>query len=153
MIRNLFDQLQVPADKREAALAKRGAASIRNLTHEAAAAFIGSLEAKLPKVVNQDADAVGESRMPSEAVTSTQNDPCSEVQIAEVKSAIADAKKYDADITTKIKKILTTKGLNLIADLTQWECSNLLSSLAKKEMEHWAETAIKGHKELAGIPF
>ncbi len=143
-IRELFDQLQVPAEKREAALAKRGAATIRNLTHEAAATFIASLEAMATKLTTS---MVGESRANPAAINQDNCDPCTEIQVNTARELIKDlAQQIGPQIAQQIKSRLQACGLEKIADLTVSECACLLNALSLKNLEVWASQALLGHK-------
>jgi hypothetical protein len=83
-----------------------------------------------------------------ESVTSIHaSDPITENQDTTIRKLIVDLKKQNITVAPKIKEILLSKGLKELADLTVESADALIRALEKKEIEAWANSQIKSHRD------
>lgn len=144
-ITDLYVLLKVPHEAQQAALMKRGVRALRSLTREAAAEMIAKLEAKLAAICEQSkAD-------PQATSTAIDTDPCSQVQVDQVKQLIETISQTgDPDIAGKVKTKLQKSGLEKIRDLTVTECDRLIKALSIRNLEVWIDSQLRGHGKAEG---
>lgn len=135
---DLFQQLNIHPDSQLAAMKKRGATDMSDLSTGGAADIIASLQTKL----DQATDA--ESKSDDSGHTQPSNGPCDQHQINQIKSLIKQLAQTDGEAEpNKIKAHLLAHGLKL-ADLSRSEADELLQGLAVKNMEAFFNRSLTG---------
>jgi len=137
-IKGLFDALAVPPEAREAALARRGANALHSLAQPQAGDLIAALEAR---------HLAGQSRAREDATSSRVTDPCTQPQVDQIKSLVAELAQHDAGLPAKIRAKLEQSGLQKLADLSIAEADQLLTALRKREAEIFFDCALRGWKQ------
>jgi lambda repressor-like predicted transcriptional regulator len=134
----LFGLLNVHPDSQLAAMKKRGATDMSDLSADAAEDLITSLQGKL------DAATEGKSRAVENVMTGPSDGPCDESQINEIKNLIKQLAQTDGEAQpNRIKAHLQASGMKL-ADLSRSEADLLLQGLAVKNMEAFFDASLRG---------
>lgn len=136
----MFQTLGIPADKQLAAFKKRGATDMGDLSEEAAAELLASLEAKLAATME------GQSNANEAVISAPSNGPASESQIEAIRTLVKQIAQQDggAEIANQLKAGLAAKGMKL-ADLSRSEASELEKALAAKNLETFFAGTLVGH--------
>lgn len=80
-----------------------------------------------------------------------ETDPCTQVQVNQIRSLINDIATVDPGIVEKIKKQLASTGREKIAELNWKEAQGLFQALTQKAHQVFAEQALaKGHGDEGG---
>ena len=134
----LFGLLNVHPDSQLAAMKKRGATDMSDLSAEGAEDLITSLQGKL------DAATEGKSQAVENVMTGPSDGPCDESQINEIKNLIKQLAQTDGEAQpNRIKAHLQASGMKL-ADLSRSEADLLLQGLAVKNMEAFFDASLRG---------
>lgn len=139
ILRGLLHKLNAPKPAVDAAIKRRGVERIEELSEPVAREWIEELRSRLV----QESEKVKES--PSlGAVSESLDDPCSEVQIAEIRRTMEHlSQEGGVEICEKVKNRLKSQGLRL-ADLSIREARELKKALDMKEIEQWATNQLSG---------
>ncbi len=158
----LYEELQIPYEVQQKALASRNVNALRSLTIGQAGEILTKLESR--KVTHDAAAAAsatidqvaGEASVVNQNVTSRPVDgPCTPDQVAKAKALLVEMSQLDPLITGKVKAHLMKHGKKVLADLTERDCDLLISRLAAKNMDLFfgqmlGEAAAKGGQNANG---
>lgn len=136
----LFDQLAVPVEAKQAALAKRGARDLGDLTREAAAELLEKLQVKASHLVAQPSDEAGE------AAAGGDDQPASEQQIEEVRNLLRQIAQSEGPVLAQqLKSHLDEQQLKL-ADLTHGEITELIHGLSVRNLTAFFDRSLESAK-------
>lgn len=132
----LFKELKIDAGRQLAAINKRGAKDMGDLSEAGAADMIKSLEAKLPKADAEQQQATGEHE---EAIAEAASEPpamASPEQIEQVKQLLrfVAQKEGMADVGGKVKQKMASSAITKLAEMTAADVQLLIDCLDKEDL-------------------
>ena len=133
-ITDLFVELSIPVEARDAALKKRGVSSVRSLTIAQADELLANLEAKYK--------AAEASRLPENVTSFPVTAPCTQTQIDAVKQMVAEIAEGNAGFPEKYKSYLAKQGKQRTADLNVREADAMLATLRMENLEQFFERSL-----------
>jgi len=138
-ITSLFNDLGVSPDSQLKAFAKRGAADMGALTRDGADDLLNALRAKKEELSSQ-------SKLEQTATSGEADGPASQAQIDRLRSLISQIGQQDGgpETVAKIKQNIGESGLSGLADLSTKEADFFESCLAKKNLQMFFDSQLKG---------
>jgi hypothetical protein len=148
-INELFKALGIQADRQSAAIRKRGAKDMGDLTETQADDLIASLVKLSETRVEADVqieEAAGETKADPEAAVLPVNSPAIQPQIDDIKRAMREIAQMDgqADIGERVKKKLASCGLAKLNDLSFDEAEVFKTALARKSLDAFFDMELRG---------
>lgn len=142
-ITELFGALGVPGDAQLAALKKRGATDMGNLSPEGASDLIASLEGALAK---RNEEMAGESKVDTAAVETRSDGPVDQGTVDQLRKMLAEASQQEggANLGSRIIAKLQESGLRGLADLSQADAEVLRNAIAVKNIELFFAASLQG---------
>lgn len=146
LIQNLFTELGMTGDQQTAALTKRKASSIRNLTVAVGAELIATLQAKLAAIRDAKLPQLDPASSPDGATCG----PCTPVQEQAIKSKFQEWKQIDpaaADAALAgFKKKLFDSGRQKIADLSASDATRLAHAIDTRKLDSFFQRSLEQWK-------
>lgn len=145
-ITELFAALGVPGDSQLAAIKKRGASDMGNLSPDGASDLIKSLEGVL---ASQNDQVAGQSKADPKATESKLSGPVDANTVNELRNLLQQASQWQggADLGSRVKQKLESSGLQQLADLSIADADRLKEAIAAKNIELFFAASIEGHQK------
>lgn len=150
LIQNLFAELGMTADQQTAALTKRKASSIRNLTVTVADELIAALKSKLAAIRDAKLPSLDPASSPDGATCG----PCTPEQERAIKAKFAEWKQIDSPAADAalagFTKKLFDSGRKKIADLSASDATRLAHAIDVRKLDSFFQRSLETWKPLDG---